>query len=231
MRKGLLILFHASLLIIFLGYIITLFTSNVNEMYVNDGVGGMVYYATTFDPWGKPIVFVGYALFVISSWCLIGRISWRLIIFAILISTIYFFSRYCLREIPPLLQSPWLYFHVTIVMMAYALFFLLCLSVIPQVAKKMNVLEVVQWGVTLLGTGIILGSLWADESWGSYWSWDPKETWALITFCVYSLPLHIKKTMTRRHWFFHYYYVFAFCFVLMTYFGVNYLLGGQHSYM
>ena len=85
--------------------------------------------------------------------------------------------------------------------------------------------------VFFLGTGIFLGAIWANVSWGQYWSWDPKETWALITFLLYALPFHARSLRRfRRSVFFHVYMIAAFLAVLMTYFGVNYVLGGMHSY-
>lgn len=86
-------------------------------------------------------------------------------------------------------------------------------------------------GTFLLGTGIVLGAVWANVSWGSYWSWDPKEVWALAAFIIYGISFHRKSLpYFQRPWLFHGYMIFAFAVVLMTYFGVNYLLGGMHSY-
>ena len=83
----------------------------------------------------------------------------------------------------------------------------------------------------LLTAGIFTGAVWANASWGRYWGWDPKEVWALITLIVYALPLHEQSLARfRRPLFFHAYTLWAFAAVLMTYFGVNYLLGGMHSY-
>ena len=85
--------------------------------------------------------------------------------------------------------------------------------------------------VLLLGIGIFLGAVWANVSWGTYWSWDPKEVWALITFIIYALPLHPRSlTLFQRPRIYHIYIIFAFFTVIMTYFGVNFLLGGMHSY-
>lgn len=85
--------------------------------------------------------------------------------------------------------------------------------------------------VFLLAGGIFVGAVWAEVSWGTYWSWDPKETWALITMLIYALPLHEKSlSHFQRPFFFHVYCLIAFLSVLMTYFGVNYVLGGMHSY-
>jgi ABC-type transport system involved in cytochrome c biogenesis permease subunit len=83
----------------------------------------------------------------------------------------------------------------------------------------------------LLSIGIFIGAIWANQSWGTYWSWDPKETWALITMMVYAIALHCGSLpVFRRPMVFHVYMVVAFLTVLMTYFGVNFLLGGMHSY-
>jgi len=85
--------------------------------------------------------------------------------------------------------------------------------------------------VFLLTIGIFLGAVWANVSWGNYWSWDPKESWALITLMVYAVPLHKASVGAfRKPRFYHTYMVCAFLAVLITYFGVNFLLGGMHSY-
>ena len=85
--------------------------------------------------------------------------------------------------------------------------------------------------VFLLAAGIFLGAVWANVSWGRYWSWDPKETWALITLMVYAVPMHTASLPAlRRPRAFHLYLICAFLTVLMTYFGVNYFLGGMHAY-
>ena len=85
--------------------------------------------------------------------------------------------------------------------------------------------------VFLLAFGIIIGSLWANISWGNYWSWDPKETWALITLLIYAFALHGSNLKVfQRPRFFHAYCIFAFLSVLITYFGVNFFLGGMHAY-
>ena len=86
--------------------------------------------------------------------------------------------------------------------------------------------------VFFLGAGIFIGAVWANVSWGRYWAWDPKEVWALVTFMIYALPFHADTiSWLRNPKFFHLYMLAAFLTVLMTYFGVNYLLGGMHSYV
>lgn len=85
--------------------------------------------------------------------------------------------------------------------------------------------------IAALAIGIFLGAVWAGQSWGQYWSWDPKETWALITMMVYAVPLHTGTVeKLRRPMAYHIYMVLAFLAILMTYFGVNFFLGGLHSY-
>jgi ABC-type transport system involved in cytochrome c biogenesis permease subunit len=85
--------------------------------------------------------------------------------------------------------------------------------------------------VFLLTVGIFLGAVWANVSWGNYWSWDPKESWALITMMVYAVPLHKASVgIFKKQRYYHVYMIAAFLVVIITYFGVNYLLGGMHSY-
>ena len=85
--------------------------------------------------------------------------------------------------------------------------------------------------ITAMGFGIFIGAIWANVSWGTYWSWDPKETWALITFMVYAISLHTNSIkVLRKPLNYHIFMTLAFLTILMTYFGVNYILGGMHSY-
>ena len=137
----------------------------------------------------------------------------------------------------PVLQSPLLSLHVMTVMCAYALFALQMLigiyafwtSNLERITALSQLL--LYPAVFLLTIGIFLGAVWANVSWGNYWSWDPKESWALITFMIYAVPLHNASIgIFRNPRFYHLYIVIAFLAVLITYFGVNYLLGGMHSY-
>ncbi len=138
----------------------------------------------------------------------------------------------------PVLSSPWLSAHVSVIMMAYALFFFLLLGgvlglCLPGRAMRLMLLGrlMLYPAVFLLGVGIVLGAVWANVSWGRYWAWDPKEVWALITFMVYAAAFHAGSLRwLRRPRAFHIYMVAAFTTVLMTYFGVNNLLGGMHGY-
>ncbi len=150
----------------------------------------------------------------------------------------------------PVLVSPLLSLHVSCIMMSYALFgFLLLNGLIALYLSAFRCKQSCELpdreverltlfsrlllypAVFLLGIGIFIGAIWANVSWGRYWAWDPKEVWALITFMVYALAFHLSSLgWFRRPVFFHLYLVLAFSTVLMTYFGVNYVLGGMHSY-
>ena len=137
----------------------------------------------------------------------------------------------------PVLQSPLLSVHVMTVMCAYALFALqMMLGVYSFWTSKLERITALSQlllypAIFLLTIGIFLGAVWANVSWGNYWSWDPKESWALITLMVYAIPLHKASIGAfNRPRFYHIYMISAFLAVLITYFGVNFVLGGMHSY-
>lgn len=144
-----------------------------------------------------------------------------------------------ISQLVPVLDSPWLQLHVSLVMWAYALltftFLLSLLSLLRGAPDRLSVLQsrlLLYPALALLAAGIFTGAVWADFSWGRYWGWDPKEVWALITLLIYALPLHPTSLRPfRSPRFYHLYLLFAFSTVLMTYFGVNYLLGGLHGYV
>ena len=150
-----------------------------------------------------------------------------------------------ITHLMPVLSSPLLSLHVTVIMIAYALLFFVMLNgisaVIVRIAQTGNkaYLERLQDiskimlypAVALLAAGIFIGAVWANISWGNYWSWDPKEVWALITLLIYVAPLHSALWKSfQKPMFFHIYCILAFLSVLITCFGVNMLLGGMHSY-
>jgi cytochrome c assembly protein family membrane protein len=86
-------------------------------------------------------------------------------------------------------------------------------------------------GLIMLTIGNFLGAQWANESWGRYWGWDPKETWALVSIMVYAFVIHMRIVPSLRGvWSFNFASVVAFASILMTYFGVNFYLSGLHSY-
>ena len=86
-------------------------------------------------------------------------------------------------------------------------------------------------GLIMLTIGNFLGGMWANESWGRYWGWDPKETWALISILLYAFVLHMRLIpKLRGNWLFNLMSIVAFASIMMTYFGVNFYLVGLHSY-
>src|SRR4030043_2141082 len=151
----------------------------------------------------------------------------------------------------PALQSNWLTIHVTTCFFGYASFavsFGVSILYLIQDRKRsqnkgnskwlpsISVLDEINYksiiiGFPMLTLGIITGAAWANYAWGSYWSWDPKETWSLITWFVYAAFLHARFTRDWRGRKAALLSVFGFTAVLFTYFGVNYLISGLHSYL
>ena len=144
-----------------------------------------------------------------------------------------------ITHLMPVLQSPLLSVHVLAMMVSYTLFGLVALNgmmglflpAAPSERLRDVSLLILYPAVFLLTFGTFLGAVWANISWGSYWSWDPKETWALVTVLIYAAALHGGSLAAfRRPRFFHVFCILAFLAVLVTYFGVNLFLGGMHSY-
>ena len=222
----------------------------------DDDLGGSVF-TISYDPWGTAITYAGYILLAISMiWVSVkiqnsepkekkeklsensksdiqslplggdgegsfnSKLPTVLLAFAGTAMASYMVIAISRSPLVPVLRSPFLFVHVGTIMLSYIM---LVVSIIRR--------EVLRPAVFLLATGIFLGALWANVSWGTYWSWDPKESWALITLLVYSIPLHHRSLpwfrSTRNY---RIYSILAFVCLLMTYFGVNFLLGGMHSY-
>lgn len=154
-----------------------------------------------------------------------------------------------INPLVPVLKSPWLMFHVAVIVGAYGFFGISCLLGLTNLVMlsikgpKMELLrsrvreltlvnEMALWvGLILMSIGTFLGAVWANESWGRYWGWDPKETWALITMLLYAIVTHLRLVpKCNNPWLFNFSSVLAFYSVLMTFFGVNYFLSGMHSY-
>ena len=147
--------------------------------------------------------------------------------------------------VPVLRSNYWLTVHVMTIVSSYGAFGLAMamghrhlllefsgkFSKTAQETSAQLLYRVIQLGVLLLGMGTVLGGVWANESWGRFWGWDPKETWALITFLAYLVIVHLKYSKKiNAHWL-AISSVVGFFFVLMTWYGVNFVLGrGLHSY-
>ncbi|MDI6762620.1 MAG: c-type cytochrome biogenesis protein CcsB [Thermodesulfobacteriota bacterium] len=150
-----------------------------------------------------------------------------------------------IRPLMPALQSSWLVYHVVTCFLGYAGFAISfgvsLLYLFKKEEKKNGILpsrktmeeinyKAIVVGFLLFAVGIITGAVWANYAWGTYWSWDPKETWSLITWFVYAILLHMRYTgrlVGRRM---AYVSIVGFVSVIFTYWGVNYLLSGLHSY-
>lgn len=162
-----------------------------------------------------------------------------------------------IKPLVPALQSNWLLAHVTTCFIGYAAFAVACgigimyliknryeeankggkggqgslIDTLPQLRVIDDVIyKSIVFGFVWLSIGIITGAIWANESWGTYWSWDPKETWSLITWFIYAAAMHARFTKgwggKRIAWI----AVLGFLSVIFTYYGVNFLLSGLHSY-
>ncbi|MBO7301934.1 MAG: cytochrome c biogenesis protein CcsA [Bacteroidaceae bacterium] len=145
----------------------------------------------------------------------------------------------------PILRTPLLGLHVSCVILSYTLIGFLAINATVAIFYKnfskreyKAVLladtgrKVLYPATILLFTGIFIGAVWAEISWGRYWGWDPKEVWALITLLLCSLPFHTKSMpLLAKPMVFHYFCIILFWAMLFTYLGVNYFLGGMHAYL
>jgi len=157
-----------------------------------------------------------------------------------------------IQPLLPALKSNWLIAHVITCFLGYAAFAISfgmsglylwqrrkgggghpagTLKLLPDMRELEEYnYQMILFGFLWLSVGIITGSVWANSAWGSYWSWDPKETWSLITWLIYAAVLHARAVRgwqgPRVAWL----SMLGFCSVLFTYFGVNFLLSGLHSY-
>ena len=157
-----------------------------------------------------------------------------------------------IQPLVPALKSNWLIAHVIACFLGYAAFAVSAgisilylakrtstanprpkglLSIFPE-SKQLDELnyQMILFGFLWLSLGIITGSVWANSAWGTYWSWDPKETWSLITWFIYAAVLHARAMQGWRGSRVAWLSLLGFGCVLFTYFGVNFLLSGLHSY-
>ena len=155
-----------------------------------------------------------------------------------------------IANLQPVLNSYWLMIHVSVIVGSYGPFtlgmilgitvlLLMLLTTEKNKAKmELNIKELtiinelaLTVGLVMLTIGNFLGGQWANESWGRYWGWDPKETWALISIMIYAFVIHMRLVPgLRSRWTFNFMSVVAFASIMMTYFGVNFYLVGLHSY-
>lgn len=218
---------------------------------------GMRWYIGGYAPWSnsyETMVYVGWAT-VLAGLLFVRRSTITFALATLFGGIILFVSSLNwmdpeINPLVPVLKSPWLMFHVAVIVAAYGFFGISCLigltnMVMMSILGKKNgemlkaritelsiVNEMALWvGLALMTVGTFLGAVWANESWRRYWGWDPKETWALITMVVYAVVAHLHLVKRWNNpWLFNLTSVVAFASVLMTFFGVNYFLSGMHSY-
>jgi cytochrome c-type biogenesis protein CcsB len=155
-----------------------------------------------------------------------------------------------IANLVPVLNSYWLMIHVAVIVASYgpftlgmilglvALFLMIFTNKNNKAKMELSIKEItyinelaLTVGLVMLTIGNFLGGQWANESWGRYWGWDPKETWALISIMVYAFVIHARFVPALRGLFaYNFMSVLAFASILMTYFGVNFHLSGLHSY-
>jgi ABC-type transport system involved in cytochrome c biogenesis permease subunit len=199
------------------------------------------------DPWGISVTYMGYALLFVALFAILierrktfRAVTWSwLTVLVVLLVVLYI--RMLTHPLIPVLRSPFFSLHISTIVTGYALLLsILVVGIIalikPKDQARLERLKSLSTAmlypaVALLAIGIFIGAVWANVSWGNYWSWDPKEVWALITLLIYAAPLHEKLwKIFQKPIFFHIYGIIAFLSVLITYFGVNLILGGVHAY-
>ena len=211
------------------------------------------------DPWGIGITYTGYGLLLLAFLTFFlqrgsrfrsllrspllreRKLGLPMTLLGIIIAAfalLILFSYQGDDGLAPVLHTPILGVHVSIIILSYALLAFLMINGIMGLCSKSKAahLQVISNillypAVFLLAIGIFIGAVWGNISWGRYWAWDPKETWALITMLICAAGFHVQSLpwlRNPRHY--HLFTVLAFLCVLVTYFGVNLIFGGMHSY-
>ena len=215
------------------------------------------WYIAGHAPWSdayESIIFVAWATVIFGI--IFGRKSYFTLASATLVSSIILSVAHMnwldpsIANLQPVLDSYWLMIHVAVIVGSYGPFAIgmilgivvLLLTIIANkknrksFIKKLEELTIVNElsltiGLVMLTIGNFLGGMWANESWGRYWGWDPKETWALISIIIYTAVLHLRIVpKLNNKWLFNLMSIISFGAIMMTYFGVNFYLVGLHSY-
>jgi cytochrome c-type biogenesis protein CcsB len=217
----------------------------------------MRWYIAGHAPWSngyESMIYIGWAS-VLAGFIFSSRSVMTMAATAIMTGLILFVAHLNwmdpqVTNLIPVLQSYWLTIHVAMITASYgflglgALLGMITLIIfflkkpensarLNNAIKELNAINEMSLliGLVLLTIGNFLGGVWANESWGRYWGWDPKETWALVTILVYAVVLHLRFIKgAYTEYIYSVVSLLAFTSVLMTYFGVNYYLAGMHSY-
>lgn len=215
--------------------------------------GGIIlrWYISEQPPWSntyETMLFVAWSmitggLFFIKRNSIVCGISAVMAAITLFISTLNWLDP-VITPLMPVLNSPWLIFHVTIITAGYGFLGICTIIGLSSliISLKQNSTKIVTrlslinelfmyLGLILITIGTFLGAVWANQSWGRYWGWDAKESWALVTILVYTIITHTRLIHRwRNDIIFSALSVYALLSILMTYFGVNYYLSGIHSY-
>ncbi|MDA9084147.1 cytochrome c biogenesis protein CcsA [Flavobacteriaceae bacterium] len=215
------------------------------------------WYIAGHAPWSdayESILFVAWA--TVAFGIIFGRKSFFTLASATFVSSIMLYVASLnwldpsIANLQPVLDSYWLMIHVAVIVGSYGPFAIgMILGVVALLltimankknkkafSRKLEELTIVNElsltiGLVMLTIGNFLGGMWANESWGRYWGWDPKETWALISIIIYTAVLHLRIVpKLNNKWLFNLMSIISFAAIMMTYFGVNFYLVGLHSY-
>ena len=215
------------------------------------------WYIAGHAPWSdayESILFVAWATVIFGT--IFGRKSYFTLASATFVSSIILSVAHMnwldpsIANLQPVLDSYWLMIHVAVIVGSYGPFAIgmilgivvLLLTILANkknkkaFSRKLEELTIVNElsltiGLVMLTIGNFLGGMWANESWGRYWGWDPKETWALISIIIYTAVLHLRIVpKLNNKWLFNLMSIISFAAIMMTYFGVNFYLVGLHSY-
>ena len=242
----------------FTSHLIKLFESLIITLFVFNTIGlAARWYIAGHAPWSdayESIIFVAWATVIFGI--IFGRKSYFTLASSTFVASIILsianmnWLDPSIANLQPVLDSYWLMIHVAVIVGSYGPFAIgmilgivtLILTIIATkknrkiFSRKLEELTIVNElsltiGLVMLTIGNFLGGMWANESWGRYWGWDPKETWALISIMIYTAVLHLRIIpRLNNKWLFNLMSIISFAAILMTYFGVNFYLVGLHSY-
>ena len=242
----------------FTSHLIKLFESLIITLFVFNTIGlAARWYIAGHAPWSdayESIIFVAWATVIFGI--IFGRKSYFTLASSTFVASIILsianmnWLDPSIANLQPVLDSYWLMIHVAVIVGSYGPFAIgmilgivtLFLTIIAKkknrkiFSRKLEELTIVNElsltiGLVMLTIGNFLGGMWANESWGRYWGWDPKETWALISIMIYTAVLHLRIIpRLNNKWLFNLMSIISFAAIMMTYFGVNFYLVGLHSY-
>ncbi len=193
----------------------------------------------------ESLVFFSWAFVIAYLWAdltlKIARLGFFILVSNLAILMYAFSHDATVKPLMPALQSNWLVLHVSTCFFSYAAFavsFIASIAYLLPFPKKnfshqqldRVIYKSILFGFPLLTLGVASGAVWANEAWGAYWSWDPKETWALVTWMIYALYLHLRLMKGWSEKKLVWVALAGFLCVIFTYVGVNLLLSGLHSY-